>query len=79
MINIILTSVQNTENFLIYASITRKQNFLPMQFYLHREEIQFSSRGNFNGIGMDFYRHREGEKPNFLSVCYRKKKIKSRV
>ena len=52
MINIILTSVQNTENFLIYASITRKQNFLPMQFYLHREEIQFSSRGNFNDIGM---------------------------
>ena len=53
MINIILTSVQNTENFLIYASITRQQNFLPMQFYLHREGVQFTSRGNFNGIGIE--------------------------
>ena len=23
-----------------------------MQFYLHREGVQFTSRGNFNGIGM---------------------------
>ena len=23
-----------------------------MQFYLHREGVQFISRGNFNGIGM---------------------------
>ena len=23
-----------------------------MQFYLHRDGVQFSSRGNFDGIGM---------------------------
>ena len=23
-----------------------------MRFYLHREGVQFTSRGNFNGIGM---------------------------
>ena len=72
MINIILTSVQNTENFLIYASIPKTTKFPP-------EEVLSTSGGNSIFITRKFQRHREGEKPNFLSVCYRKKKIKSRV
>ena len=48
------------------------QNSLPMQFYLHREGVQFSSRGNFNGIGM-------GKNQISYPFVIGRKKIKSRV
>ena len=49
-----------------------KTNFPP-------NSVLFTSEENSIFITREFQRHRDAEKPNFLSVCYRKKKIESRV
>ena len=43
------------------------------------DAVLSASGGNSIFITREFRRHRDAEKPNFLSVCYRKKKIESRV
>ena len=54
--------------------------------YLSSKKIKFppdavlsTSGGSSIFITREFQRHRDRKKPNFLSVCYRKKKIESRV
>jgi hypothetical protein len=43
------------------------------------DTVLSTSGGSSIFITREFQRHRDRKKPNFLSVCYRKKKIKSRV